>query len=338
MAIYRYAGDKIVCTSGDAKPLDIMDGAVAYELDTLTEFLKVNGVWHPISSGSGIGSFVLEETVISDLTVGSIDAQDVLLQGMTFTEFVKELLLTTFFPTFTSPTFSLTSNQSSILECGTIPTTFILTFNFGRGSILGKLVTGIWNPSTFQDYRAGAATDYTVDGVSTGTTNFRTQSNYPNPIVEGNNTFSGTVTYGIGPQPTDSKGNNYLSPYSAGSSTNSLTIQGKRKYFHGVSNLATSSALIRSLSSSGLNPVNGTTFTINIPIGATNVVFAYPATLEVVDSVIYVEGLNAEIKDVFVETSVNVEGANSYTAIAYRVYIYTPVEPFPATATYIITI
>jgi hypothetical protein len=60
--------------------------------------------------------------------------------------------------------------------------------------------------------------------------------------------------------------------------------------------------------------------------------------LQDVSSVKYVEWLNAEIKDVFIKTNVNVEWANGYTDIAYKVFIYTPVEPFPATATYLVTI
>jgi hypothetical protein len=337
MAIRRYAGDKITCLSSDIKPLDIMDGATAYETDTLIEYLKVNGVWHPITFGGSSASFFLEEDVVSMVTAGAIVPQDLMPYGMTFTEFVKDLLLTTFYPTFVNPTFSLTSNQASMIESGTVPTTFILTYNFSRGSIVGTMVGGIWVPATFQDYRTGPATDYTIDGLSMGLTNNRTQNNYPNPIVDGNNTYSGTVTYSIGPQPLDSDGANYLTPYPAGSQAASLTILGRRQYFYGVSNLATSSALIRTLTGA-LNPLTNTSFTINIPIGAENVVFSYPNTLRAVDSVIYVEGFNAEVKDIFVETTVSVEGANGYSPINYRVYIYTPVEPFPAIATYIVTI
>jgi hypothetical protein len=67
-------------------------------------------------------------------------------------------------------------------------------------------------------------------------------------------------------------------------------------------------------------------------------VFAYPDTLRDVSTVKYVEVANSEVKDVFTKTSVNVEGANTYTAIGYKVYRYVPNAPFPNAATYVVTI
>ena len=285
-------------------------------------------------NSSSVGESVLTEDITSMLTVGGISAQTLLLSGTTFTDFVKDLLSTTFYPTLNAPTFSLTSNQAANLECGSTPNT-IFTYNFSRGSILGNLVSGIWDPNAWQNYRSGTASNFTIIGVNKGTSNTHTQVVN---ILEGSNVFSGSCTFGIGAQPFDSDLQNYSTPYPAGTEIRTVTITGKRKAFYGNSNLATSSALIRSLTSSLLGPVNGSTFTINIPIGATNVVFSYPATLQNVTSVKYVEGLNAEIKDVFTQTIVSVEGANGYTSINYKVYIYTPVEPFNATATYNVTI
>ncbi len=87
-----------------------------------------------------------------------------------------------------------------------------------------------------------------------------------------------------------------------------------------------------------LNPSNGTTFTISIPVGAVKVTFAYPASLRDVTSVIYVEGLGADVKGAFTKTLVDVEGASGYTAISYKVYTFVPVEAFGATATYNVTV
>jgi hypothetical protein len=95
---------------------------------------------------------------------------------------------------------------------------------------------------------------------------------------------------------------------------------------------------VRGLSTSSLNPGNGTAFTINIPSGATHVSFAYPASLREVSTVKYVEGLNSEVKDVFTEASINVAGANGYSPIPYRVYTMIPAEPFSEAATYNVTI
>ena len=280
------------------------------------------------------GASVLEENVVSMLDVGGVKSQDTLLEGLTFTEFAKKLLHTTFYPTYSNPTFSLTSNQAAQIEAGT-EYNLTLTYNFGRGSINGKMVSGIWNPSAFQAERAGEATEYVIDGTNTGITNTKTLTDYQ--VVDGANTFNGSVTYLAGPQPLDSQDANFEAPYPAGTQSRSVTINGRRNRFHGVSNSAATSGDIRSLTSS-LNPSNGNTFNISIPVGATNVVFAYPATLRDVSSVKYVEGMNAEIKDTFVLSNVQVEGANGYNAISYKVYVFTPVEPFSATATYQVTI
>ena len=96
---------------------------------------------------------------------------------------------------------------------------------------------------------------------------------------------------------------------------------------------------MRALAGSTLNPSNGTSFTINIPSGATSVSFAYPDTLRDVDSVIYVEGLNAEIKSAFGSPqSISVNGANGFAAIGYKVYTYTPASTYSQNVTYIVTI
>ena len=98
------------------------------------------------------------------------------------------------------------------------------------------------------------------------------------------------------------------------------------------------------MSNSLLNPSNGSSFTINIPTGTTNVVFAYPSTLRDVTEVKYVEGLGSDVKNNFVKTLVDVNGLNSYTAIEYKVYNFTPTGvggvsvPFSQDVTYIVKI
>ena len=82
---------------------------------------------------------VTTEDVTSVLDVGGIAAQEVIPKGTNITQFVKKLLLATFYPTFNAPGFSLTSNQSNGQEIGAV-TNLILTYNFNRGLINGKMV------------------------------------------------------------------------------------------------------------------------------------------------------------------------------------------------------
>jgi len=283
---------------------------------------------------SGI-STTLPSDIASDTAVGAITAGQVIAAGTTFQQFVQTLLSQVYYPTFSVPTASLGSSIGSVVESGTTGITLTVTLN--RGSIVGKTVNGIWQSGTTQDYRSGAATLYIINGTNNGTNNALTSS--AAIINDGTNSFTSSVTYGTGPQPVDSKGNNYSTPLASGSLTPSVNVTGARKYFYGTSASAvTNSAQVRALGSSTLNPSNGTTFTINIPSGAAYVIFAYPSTLRDVNSVKYVEGLNAEVKDVFTQTTVSVLGLNSYPGVNYKVYTYQPASPFSTTATYNVTI
>lgn len=290
--------------------------------------------------GGGGGGAALTADVTAALDVGAIDAGETLAAGTTFQQFVESLLVTTFDPTFTAPTANLTDDQPAQLEVGTI-TDILLTMVFDRGSIDGDLVAGVWNPAVAQDFRAGAATSYIIDGVNTALVNNRTLVG--ESIALGANTYNATVNYAEGPQPLDSDGNNFGAPLAAGLINDDVTITGVRAAFYGVSAAVgpaapANSAEVRALGSTLLNPVDGSTFTINIPIGTTMVVFSYPDTLPAVESVLYVEGFDADVKGNFTETTVAVEGANAFAAIDYRVYTYIPVEAFDAEATYNVTI
>jgi hypothetical protein len=339
-----YDGDGIeVLHVGNAQPsglgrVGINTGEPNVEL-TVNGSISATGTIYADSiklSGLSLEDIVTTTTnVTADLSAGAIPPGGVVPAGTSLQEFVEILLLKTFYPTFTNPSASMSSNLASTVESGTTGITLTVTLN--KGAITGKSVGGIWQPSTFQDFRSGAATNYVINGTNNGATNSLA---FPSTVIaDGSNSFSSTTTYAQGPQPVDSKGASYLTPLASGTTGASVTVTGARRGFHGVSSLANTSALIRSLGNS-TNPgvSNGTSFTISIPAGATSVVFAYPSSLQNVTTVKYVEGLNAEVKSNFTQTTVAVEGLNAYTAINYKVYRYVPVEPFPSSATYTVTI
>ena len=316
-------------TSGDYFVTQNINTSGTYNLSFQT-------LYDSILQGS---DFVTTQSISADLVVGSIEAGDVIPAGTSLQQFVEQLVTATFYPTFTAPTFTVSRNIASQLEIGTI-TNVTLTGSFNRGSITGKSVGGIWQPATFQDYRSGVATLYTLNSTPNGTNNILTVNNYQ--IVSGNQSWSASVSYAVGPQPVDSKGDTYSTPLSSDSlSANTANTNGVRAYFHGTKTNTTvpaTSADIRGLTTSVLNPSNGTTFSISIPIGTEMVLFAYPSTLQNVSQVLYVEGLNADVKGIFTQITISVESANAYDSINYKVYYYIPVEPFSATATYNVTI
>ena len=128
----------------------------------------------------------------------------------------------------------------------------------------------------------------------------------------------------------------------AGSATKtSGAITGYRNTFYGTvtEKAEVTSTIIRSLSGKSNKALaNGNSFTINIPVGAVRVIFAYPATLQDVSSVKDVNGLNAEIKSAFTKSSVTVAGAGADTGIAYKVYVTDFAEPVAKANSYTVKI
>lgn len=122
--------------------------------------------------------------------------------------------------------------------------------------------------------------------------------------------------------------------------TKTSTFTFARSGFYGTSTDATvltTSDQIRGLTAVA-NIKKGKEITIQVPVGAANIVIAYPSTLGDLKSVVFVESMQAEISSVFNKTNIQVEGANAYTSAEYNVYQYTPITPFSQVSTFKVTI
>lgn len=86
----------------------------------------------------------------------------------------------------------------------------------------------------------------------------------------------------------------------------------------------TTSAQIRALAGKKVGIKKGDKLTIDVPVGTQMVVLSYPATLGDVSSILFRESLNMEIKTSFVSSSIDVEGADGYTATAHNTLVYIP--------------
>lgn len=285
------------------------------------------------STSSRLLSPILSSTIISDINVGAVSAGQYILSGTTFQQFAETLLNKIFYPTFIDPSVSISTSLPLNVESGTTGVT--LTANFDRGSINGKNILNVWNPTAFQDYRTGSVYNNIIMGVDTGTINYYTSASAL--IKDGSNVLEAKVSFYAGPQPYDNKGNPYNFEYPQTFITKTANIVGRRKCFYGVSSLGSTSSEVRSLTSSILNPTNGMVFDIPIPIGSTSVLFAYPSSLRDVTSV-EENVFKTEIKTAFTKTLVFVEGANSYTPVGYKVYRFEPVQPFSQTSLYTVII
>ena len=162
----------------------------------------------------------LEYTMQADVEIGGISAGQYLQEGMTFTEFVSALVQKVFYPTYTSPTFTV-SNNAGTREVGE---TFnmIITVAFNRGRINGETFNGVWNPNYLQNNRAGSVTSYTINGVQQSATT-RTISTTATATAQ---IFNASVSFSSGPTPYDSKGNSlYDQRYPAGTMSDTTSTQ-----------------------------------------------------------------------------------------------------------------
>ena len=254
------------------------------DLENDSEFITINEV--PSSETTS--------DVTSTTTVGAINAGEIVPAGTNIQELTELLLNKTFYPTFVNPTFALTNN-AGLREVGS-SFSATLTFNFNRGQILGKLDNGIWNPTMLQDYRAGTATSYLLNGVS-GSNN---SASFNVTTILGNNNLNGSVTYETGVQPKDSKNNNFDNPLPSGTSPiQSTSFDGIYPYFYYKSLSPITPAIMQSAIANGqaTKVLASSTGTITIPFAANGeyIAVAYPAT-STTKTIWYVNALdNGEI-------------------------------------------
>lgn len=276
-------------------------------LDLLTPTLKQN-----LTVNVGAGQ-----------SVGGSDSGETFTQGTLLETVLRDILLKVIHPTYVAPTLSLQTDTPGLeVEAGII-------------------ISPILNTLFTQNDAGGVITRTLKRNTLTIASTFPYQDlNYQ--VLDGSNIYQAIYTYGQGPIKNNNLGDpDPIGRIPAGTiNSNAITYNGRRKLFAGTpTSTPVDSTSIRALTLSVLNAQIGTQFTINIPAGATRVVFAYPASLPSVTSVKYVELSNSEIKSLFTETTIlNVKGANNFTGIDYKLYTYIPVEPFQADVTYIVTI
>ena len=192
------------------------------------EVLKYNaetGKWENGEGGGG-GSAELSDDLTTAISVGGIEAGTEYAKDTPLETVIRDMLEPTLYPTLTNPSASMTATGAKLLEKGaTLNTTFTLTLN--RGSI---------NPqyTAESSYRSGSATSYTLDGTSQAGNTFSIT------VTEAKKSYQGSVAYGAGVQPKDSKGNNYNSPLPAGSvNTNTINYEFVDALWANTSSIAT---------------------------------------------------------------------------------------------------
>ena len=253
-------------------------------------WFNTGGVWS--------GGYSLINTITTPVTsttvVGAINAGDIIPAGTTIQQFAELLLNKTYYPSYSNHNFSLTNN-AGLREVGS-SFNVTLTFNFNRGKILGKLVNNVWLVNEPQADKLGAATSYSLNGVSSP----NNSASFGVTTRLGTNKFEGTVTYGEGAQPKDSKGNLFGSPDGGGiSPVQNTSFEGIYPYFYYKSKSPITPEIMQSAIANGqaTKVLEDSTGTITIPFAANGeyIAVAYPST-STTKTIWYVNALdNGEI-------------------------------------------
>lgn len=272
-------------------------------------------------------------TQVGNLTKEQTKTATFATKGKSVAEALTEIFSKRLQPTITSnPAVTLTFGQAKAYEVGTtVSPTYSASLSAGSytyGPATGITATS-WEISDTAGNTADTASGSFADVVVTDNTNYK---------------ITAKANYGAGAVAVDNLGAT-SSPeikISAGSATKtSGAITGYRNTFYGTvtEKAEITSTIIRSLSGKSNKALtNGNSFTINIPVGAVRVIFAYPATLQDVSSVKDVNGLNAEIKSAFTKSSVTVAGAGADAGIAYKVYVTDFADPVAKANSYTVKI
>lgn len=251
---------------------------------------------------------------------------------------LKELLLDAYSedknPVITQPSVGITSPTARAYEVGTVVTPqYSGSFNAGKYEY-GPTPTGV------------SVTEWQVTNNVTAETRATQAGSFATYTVPDGSNYRITIkaTYSDGMIPVTALGAQYeVGKISASSkSAQSGAISSYRNSFYGTladKSVDVTNSIIRGLQQkSNKTLANGNTFTVNVPIGAEAVLIAYPATLRDVTSIKDVNGLNADITSAFVGSTIDVTGANEYTAISYKLYKLDYAKPNDVANKYTVTI
>lgn len=208
-------GIKAVSIEGTTLKITMIDG-LSKTVD-LAEILKYK---------SALSDDIATVNALGGIPAGTTVAQ---LKNKTFSQLFDELIFPTVNPTFENPIAYLslksTSTTPTIQEVGTTGASVPVAASFNTGYNAGAIkIAGVKK----QD-RAGALDPA---GSFIYINNTPTNKTFPTKIPEGATTYKYRAAYRQGPQPLDSKGNNYQTPLPAGvvySAT--ITINGVYPYF-----------------------------------------------------------------------------------------------------------
>ena len=278
------------------------------------------------TAGKGIAISASDEISALDEEIGSeikvTQAVGALPTNKTFDattklkDILKQMLQKEMQPTVTQPSVSLTFASAKAYEVGTkITPSYSAKLNAGSYS---------YGPAT-----GITATSWSVSATGVETPLTTATGSFPEiTVADGMNyKITAVATHGAGADPVTNLGNPAEASKKIAAGTKSATsgsITGFRSFFYGTKTTGLDSydsAAVRALTNGNAKAEPNKKFNITIPAGTKQVVIAVPAARSL-KSVINVGLSRGEVADTFVASTVDVEGANGYTAAPYKVYVF----------------
>ena len=181
------------------------------EVSPATDPVTYEWVKKNIQDMSGTGELADALTVTK--AAGGIDAGTTYNAGTVFEKLWRDLLNPLEYPSFTSPSVTIATTTSKLLEKGASLDDVVITATFNRGTIAPAYGTS--------GYRSGEAETYALNG---GTA--QAGSAFTTTVDDEHDSFTVEVAYAAGEQPKDSSGANYSTPLPAGTvSSSALTFE-----------------------------------------------------------------------------------------------------------------
>ena len=208
-------GIKAVSIEGTTLKITMIDGS-SKTVD-LAEILKYK---------SALSDDIATVNALGGIPAGTTVAQ---LKNKTFSQLFDELIFPTVNPTFEYPTASLYLKNSAatpiIQEVGTTGASVPVAASFNTGYNPGAIkIAGVKKQNRGGDLQSDKSFIYINNSPA--------NKEFPTEIPEGRIVYRYKAVYAQGPQPLDSKGNNYQTPLPAGVAySNDVTINGVYPYF-----------------------------------------------------------------------------------------------------------
>ena len=300
--------------SNNAGDIIIIKDLIAIDKWSYTAYVFENSKWCAMDGNYSAENVYFSKDLVVTTQIGNIELNNgkaiIPAEGKNLKEVFETLFAKEENPSIKEPNIEIVLNNDQQYEVGSIVRpTYTATFDNGEYS---------YGPDTGVEITSWEITD------SNGNTLHSDKGTFDLITIIDNMNYSITATahYTDGSIPVTNLGNEYLEgQIKSGSISHSINnaLSGYRNSFYGTLENKDElfSANIRTLTMTDKELVNGTSITVPIPF---RTVFAYPSTLNDLESVVDVNGLGAEIISSFSKSLINVSGQNDYDAIEYKVY------------------